>query len=85
MNILGYSSDGEYIRVLTDNSSRPEFVYPANRFSSMSALIAEIEKSISHEALRKERVASKVVVLKDSLRSAGAVEVVKEVLNDGLN
>ena len=53
MKIVGYSISNDMIRVITDNLSRPEFVYPSDKFDSMDELRVEIEKSIALEAKRK--------------------------------
>ena len=52
MKILSIVEDGDFIRVLTNYGSRPEFVYPVGRFASLVKLELEINKSILFEAVR---------------------------------
>ena len=67
MKIVGYSISNGMIRVITDNLSRPEFVYPADKFSTMSEVELEIEHSISLEEGRKSKKFGKIDKLTKSI------------------
>lgn len=83
MRILSYSQEGDYVRVVTDNPGRPEFVYSAYSFPSIASLSLEIERSIARESSRKSDRQSKLSFLSSELKSSGAVEAVasEEVSN----
>lgn len=83
--ITSYFSDGDYVRVFTDNPGRNEFVYPANKFSSLAALEAEINKSLALEEKRKMSTSEKFVRLSSALKLNGAVEVAKDEVFRGPN
>ena len=67
MTILSYSVRDDMIVVTTDNVGRNQFVYPADKFSSIEALSAEIDKSISFESKRKTVKDAKSVTVKSQL------------------
>jgi hypothetical protein len=60
MNILSIQRNNKYIKVLTDNVSRPEFAYPADKFDNIEDLEAEINRSIAQEAARETKRQEKV-------------------------
>lgn len=79
MNILSYEVVNGMVRVVTDHSGRNEFVYEEDRFSSKDALVAEIERSVLFESRLKSSRSEKSSLLSSSLKSSGAVEVVRGV------
>ena len=83
MRILSYVQEGDFVRVVTDNPGRPEFVYSAYSFPSIASLSLEIERSIARESSRKSERQSKLDYITSELKASGAVEVVasEEVSN----
>lgn len=76
--ILSYEVVNGMLRVVTDNPGRSEFVYEADRFSTLQELQLEIDKSIAAEEVRKVKKQLKTDFIKNELKSLGAVEKVKE-------
>jgi len=69
MKILSYEIKYGMIRVLTDNKDRPEFVYEKHRFVTKDALIAEIEKSIRLEKVKKDKQKNNLAKLEAELNA----------------
>ena len=53
INTITY--EGDLVRVNTDNTARPEFVYKREEFDTFAKLQAEIDKSIAGEAARASK------------------------------
>lgn len=60
MIILSITEVGDQLVIVTDNESRPEFVYPSDKFSDYASLVREINKSISCEAARLAKKAARL-------------------------
>ena len=76
MKIISVVEEGDYFRVLTDNVSRPEFVYLKSKFANYGALVKEIKESIKLEEKKLKVKKDKIDKVKeefDSLADAGDV------------
>ena len=54
LKILSTKFENNMLIVHTNNSDRPDFVYSDDKFSSKTALMSEIMKSIAFESKRKK-------------------------------
>lgn len=82
MTILSYVVKDGYLRVTTDHPARNEFAYPADMFSSIEALEAEISRSVAFENQRNSSKSFKSAVVSSSLKLSGAVDRAAAVVVD---
>ena len=66
MKILSIEEFEDRIKVTTDNLSRPEFVYLADKFGDLASLKHEMEKSIWLEEKRVQKKKVKIDNIMDS-------------------
>ena len=65
--ILGYSLEGEMIRVSLDDPDTPEVVYFASKFGGLEALQREIDKKVARVKKDKKEKKDKLDKLKGEL------------------
>ena len=56
MKILNIKKEGEMIRVTTDYTPSPEFVYFIKKFNNKEELETEINKSIKDREIKKQEM-----------------------------
>lgn len=78
MKFLSYVDEGDYVRVVTDNLGRPDFVYEKKRFSSVDALNSEVLRSVEREQKMFSEKEVAFVSLQAELAVAGVVDATPE-------